>query len=65
MDYPPNSLSEPAKQNGTKFDDQDFDKEDVQVIFSKPCEDSDEEEAPPVPPHNEVRSEVFKCNKLF
>ena len=59
MDYPPDSLLEPAKQNENKFDDQDFDKEDIQVFFYKPCEDSDEEEPPPIPPRNEVRSAVF------
>ena len=55
MDHPPNNhLSGPTRQDDTKMDEQDFDEKDVEVLFHKPCVDSDEEEVPPVPPRREV-----------
>ena len=50
MDHPPNNhLSGPTGQDETKFGEQDFDEEDVEVLFHKTFVDSDEE-VPPVPP---------------
>ena len=55
MDCPPdNHLSKPTRQDETKLDEQDFDEEDIEVLFHKPCVDSDEEEVPLVPPRREV-----------
>ena len=55
MDRPPNDhLSKPTRQDETKLDEQDFDENDVEVLFHKTCVDSDEEEVPPVPPRREV-----------
>ena len=55
MDHPPDiDFSDPIRQDETKLDEQDFDEEDIEVLFHKPCVDSDEEEVPPVPPRREV-----------
>ena len=55
MDCPPDiDFSKPTRHDETKLDQQDSDEKDVEVLFHKPCEDSDEEEVPPVPPQGEV-----------
>ena len=55
MDRSPDiDFSEPTRQDETKLDEQDFDEEDVEVLFHKPCVDSDKEEVPLVPPQREV-----------
>ena len=43
-------FSDPTRHDDTKFNKQDFNEEDVDVLLNKPCVDSDEEEVPPVPP---------------
>ena len=51
MNPPPNNnLSDPTRQDETKFNEQDFKEEDVGVLTNEPCMDSNEEELPPVPP---------------
>ena len=54
MDCSPDDFSDPTRQDDTKLDEQDFDEEDIEVLFHKPCMDSDEEELPPLPPRREV-----------
>ena len=55
MDRPPDiDFSNPTRHDDTKLDEQDFDEEDIEVLFHKPCVDSGKEEVPPVPPRREV-----------